>query len=441
MSSRPDRERILPAEPIDRLIGPLERFLHVEAASGIVLLACTLAALVFANTGLAPRYLALWQMHVTFGIGSFELSLSLQHWIDDALMAVFFFVVGLEVKREIVLGELRELRRAALPIVAAAGGMAGPALVYLALLHGQPAARGWGIPMATDIAFVVGCMALLSSRVPKALRVLLLSIAIADDIGAILVIAIGYTAEIHLTALALGFLGLGLVVVLGRLGVRSTLVYSLIGALVWLAFHESGVHATIAGVALGLLTPARSHIGEGTLRRIVSQAAARMQGEETQTMDQRAGRVRRFQRIARETVSPLEYLEAAIHPWVGFVIMPLFALANAGVAFRVSDFAHPVALTVAAGLVLGKTAGVLVSSWLATRLGIARLPEGVGWSVMAAGALLTGIGFTMSLFVAGLALEGADLDAAKVGILAGSLVSALLGMGALARCLPRGTGA
>jgi Na+:H+ antiporter, NhaA family len=424
VSSRPDRAKVFPHEPIDRLIGPLERFVHVEAASGIVLLACTAAALVLANSGLAERFVGLWDTRLTLGVGSFQMSHSLRHWINDALMAVFFFVIGLEVKREIVLGELRELRSAALPIVAATGGMVGPALVYLALQKGQPGVRGWGIPMATDIAFVVGCMALLQSRVPPALRVLLLSIAIADDIGAILVIAIGYTAGIHGIALALGLVGLAAVYALRRLGVRGLLVYTLAGGLVWLAFHESGVHATIAGVALGLMTPARGYVGEEALRGVLADA------------EQAAGDVRRLRNVARETVSPLEYLEATIHPWVGFAIMPLFALANAGVAFRFADLGHPVALAVGAGLVLGKPAGILLASWLAIRAGIARRPEGVTWTVFAGGGLLTGIGFTMSLFISGLALEGASLDAAKVGILAGSGVAALLGMCVLARVLP-----
>jgi NhaA family Na+:H+ antiporter len=407
-----------------------------EAASGIVLLACTAVALALANSSSAQTFLDLWETPLTLGLGSFQMSYSLHHWINDALMAVFFFVIGLEVKREIVLGELRELRRAALPIVAAVGGMAGPALVYLALQRGRPAENGWGIPMATDIAFVVGCMALLSARVPAGLRVLLLSIAIADDIGAILVIAIGYTDQIHVAPLVLGCAGLAAMGGLARLGLRSFLVYTLLGAFVWLCFHESGVHATIAGVALGILTPARSRVGASALQRLLARRRAEPR-DDGANVAPRAGDVLALQRVARDTVSPLEYLEAKIHPWVCFGIMPLFALANAGVAFHFAELADPVALAVGVALVLGKPAGILATSWLALRLRIARLPDDVSWSVFASGALLTGIGFTMSLFIAALALEGSSLDAAKVGVLAGSAVAGLLGLAALARFLPR----
>ena len=428
MATREHHEDGLPPAPIDRLIGPFERFLHVEASSGIVLLVCTIVALALANSPLGAGFAGFWETSVRFGFGTFALDYPLRVWINDALMAVFFFVVGMEVKREIVAGELRDLRRASLPIFAALGGMVGPAAIYLALQSGGEASRGWGIPMATDIAFVVGCMALLSSRVPPGLRVLLLSLAIADDIGAILVIAIGYTEEIHGTALALGAAGLGLVHVLGRLGVRNRGVYVLVGALVWLAVHESGVHATIAGVALGLMTPARSYLGRGVVQNALARASAAMQGEGWHAGGHPADRVRALERVARESLSPLEYLERAIHPWVGFAIMPIFALANAGVAFSPSELSDPVAIAVAAGLVIGKPVGIVAASWLAVRAGLARLPEGVTWRMIAGGGALAGIGFTMALFIAGLALTGPAVAAAKVGILAGSLLSAGIGV-------------
>lgn len=432
MSREPAPQPLLPKEPIDRLVAPLQRFVQVEAASGIVLLACTAIALGLTNSSAAARYLAFWETPVTLGFGPLELSLSLRHWINDALMAVFFFVVGLEVKRELVVGELRDPRRAALPIVAALGGMIGPAAIYFALQRGQPAQSGWGIPMATDIAFVVGSLALIGSRVPPGLRVMLLSLAIADDIGAILVIAIGYTAQIHWTALALGVLGLALVYAMRRLGVRSILVYTLVGALVWLAFHESGVHATIAGVALGLMTPAERYLGDAALPGIAARAVERLASEPPTSPHDRVARVRRFRRAARESLSPLEYLEALIHPWVGFAIMPLFALANAGVAIEVSEFGSPVAHAVGAGLVLGKPIGILFASAIATTTGIARLPDGVGWRAMLGAGCLAGIGFTMALFIAALALDPSMLDEAKVGVLAGSAVSGFLGLVMLA---------
>ena len=431
MAERENGRVPLPEEPIDRLIGPLERFLHVEAAGGIVLLTCTVAALVLANSPLAEGFLGFWKTPIGFEIGSFQMTHSLKHWINDGLMAVFFFVIGLEVKRELVLGELKDPRRAALPVAAALGGMLVPAGIYLALQLGEPGESGWGIPMATDIAFVVGCMAILGPRVPHSLRVVVLSLAIADDIGAVLVIAVGYTETIHLGALLLGLVGIGVIFGFERLGVRSLPVYALISVLVWLAFHESGVHATIAGVILGLMTPARSYVSEGLFGQFLDRATQVFEGDGWKTEADRAAKIRRFQRAARETIPPLEYLENALHPWVGFVIMPVFALANAGVPFELSDFGDPVATAVMAGLAIGKPLGIVAFSWLAIRVGLASLPQGVGWGMLTAGGALAGIGFTMALFIAGLALEGSALDAAKVGILGGSALSAIVGMGLL----------
>ena len=390
----------LPRAPIDRLAGPFTRFLHVEAASGIVLLLFTAAALALANSPFAEGFLGIWKTQVGFEIGDFQMSHSLKHWINDGLMAVFFFVIGLEVKREIVLGELRDIRRAALPIAAALGGMVVPPAIYLSLQAGQPAEWGWGIPMATDIAFVVGCMAVLGSRIPHGLRVLLLSLAIADDIGAILVIAIGYTEAIHWGALAWGVAGIAGVSVLARLGVRSVGVYTVLGAGIWFAFHESGIHATIAGVILGLMTPARGYLSESLFGQILTRATQVIQGGGFEGLSDRAGRVRRFQQAAREPISPLEYLESSLHPWVAFLIMPLFALANAGVPFQLSDLGDPVALAVGISLVVGKPLGIVAFSALAVRLGLASLPEGVGWGALAGGGFLAGIGFTMALFIA-----------------------------------------
>jgi NhaA family Na+:H+ antiporter len=411
--------------------------MHVEAASGIVLLAATIAALILANSELSEWFLGIWSTQVGFRVGSFEMFHSLKHWINDGLMAVFFFVIGLEVKRELVIGELRDPRRAALPVFAAIGGMVVPAGVYLALQAGEPGARGWGIPMATDIAFVVGCMAVLGSRVPHGLRVMLLSLAIADDIGAILVIAIGYTESLDLTALVLGLLGLVFVFLLARAGVRSLLAYIVVGALVWFAFHESGVHATIAGVALGLLTPTSAYISEGLFGEILTRASEIFHGGDWESEGDRGAKLLSFRQAARETVPPVEYLETVLHPWVGFFIMPLFALANAGVPFELADFADPVAQAVAAGLVIGKPLGIVVLSFIAVRIGLARLPDGVGWGAVGGGGFLAGIGFTMALFIAGLALDGEILDAAKVGVLGASAMAAVIGMSILSIVLPK----
>ena len=439
-----DHWSIPPVEPIDRVVAPLVRFLHVESAAGVVLLACTLTALVLANSAWSEAFLGFWNQPLGIQVGQAELAHSLKHWINDGLMAIFFFVIGLEVKRELVLGELRDPRRAALPVAAALGGMIAPASLYLALQYGQIAMRGWGIPMATDIAFVVGCMALLGPRVPHSLRVMLLSLAIADDIGAILVIAVGYTQSINLLWLAAG---MGLIVVvwgLARLGVRSLLVYCLCGFLVWLAFHESGVHATIAGVILGLMTPAHSYLNENRFQRVLHGAMEIFQGGRWDREPNRARQARSMVRAARETVSPLAYLETTLHPWVSFIIMPTFALANAGVVFHLADLTAPVSVAVYAGLVVGKPLGIVLFSWLAIRLGVARLPEDVGWGMIVAGGFLAGIGFTMALFIAGLALEGELLTTAKIGVLTGSTISALLGIGLVmviaSKAEPRGHG-
>jgi NhaA family Na+:H+ antiporter len=424
----------LPLEPIHKLTAPLERFMHVEAASGLVLLAATVVALILANSPLSGSFLGFWNTEVGFSIGSFDMHHSLKHWINDGLMAIFFFVIGLEVKRELVIGELRDPRRAALPVFAALGGMVAPAGLYLLLQWGEPGARGWGIPMATDIAFVVGCMAIMGRRVPLGLRVMLLSLAIADDIGAILVIAIGYTESLNMTALILAFVGIAAILVVGRLGARSFLVYVIVGSLVWLGFHESGVHATIAGVILGLLTPTREYIRPALLES----AYDLFRGEGWDLATHRAMKVANIRKLARETVSPVEYLESALHPWVSFLIMPLFALANAGVPVQLSDFADPVAQAVAAGLVIGKPLGIVLFSFLAVQIGLAALPKGVTWGIVTGGGFLAGIGFTMALFISGLALQGDVLDAAKVGVLGASAVAAMIGMALLNWLLPKG---
>jgi Na+:H+ antiporter, NhaA family len=429
-------EARLPREPIDQILDPVSRFLHIQAASGVVLLLFTLAALVLANSPWSEQFLAFWKTPLGFSIGSYEVTHSLKHWINDGLMVIFFFVVGLEVKRELAIGELSNLRMAALPVAAAAGGMLVPASIYLALQWGEPGQRGWAIPMATDIAFVVGCLALLGSRVPHSLRILLLSLAIVDDIGAILVIAIGYTSSLNLVALGLGLLGIGIVVLMAQVGVRSVLMFTVVGAGIWFAFHESGVHATIAGVILGLLTPARAWVSENILMRYAQKLREYLQGDIAHDQDKRHAFLRTVEKAARETISPLERIETALHPWVGFVVMPLFAFANAGVVVELDAFSDAVAVAVTAGLVIGKPVGIVLLSWLAVRCGLARLPEGISWGVLTAGGVLAGIGFTMALFIAGLAFDGVMLDAAKIGVLSASALCAAVGMLLLLWLLP-----
>ncbi len=428
----------LPPAPVRRFTRPLERFLAVESAGGVVLLICALLALVAANSPLANAYQHFWHTPIWLEIGSLRLGGELGHFVvNDVLMTIFFFVVGLEIKREVVAGELRDPRKAALPIAAALGGMVVPAGIYLALQGGTPSARGWGVPMATDIAFVVGVMALLGRRVPFGLKILLLSLAIADDLGAVVVIAAFYSGNLAWGMLALAALGFALTYGLNRAGVRAVPVYVVLGAFIWLAVYKSGVHPTVAGVMLGFLTPSGAWIGDRTLTDVLRDATAHAPGEG----DERFDALRAVGYVAREGVSPLARLEHALHPWVGFVIMPLFALANAGVAVQLAAVSDPVAVAVALGLFLGKPVGIVLFSFLAVRAGLAALPTGVSWKILAGGGALGGIGFTMSMFVAGLAFDDpAHLTAAKVGILVGSTASAALGAALLAAAGQRAEG-
>jgi NhaA family Na+:H+ antiporter len=429
-SSTPPANLHLPVAPIRRLTRPLEQFLEIESASGIVLLTCTAIALALANSPAAERYHAFWHAPVHLEIGLFKIGGELGHFfVNDVLMTIFFFVVGLEIKRELVAGELRDARKAALPVAAALGGMLVPAGIYMALQAehiGQPPFRGWGVPMATDIAFVVGIMALLGKRVPFGLKIMLLSLAIADDIGAVVVIAAFYSGGLNWFMLALAVMGFGFVILLKRSGVRSSSVYVVLGMFIWLAVFRSGIHPTVAGVLLGLLTPSGAWVSREALRLSLSDLAARLDEHSTEASAQE---LQLMAFAAKESVSPLERLESQLHPWVGFAIMPLFALANAGVHVEVKAITQPVAVAVALGLLLGKPTGVLLFSFLAVKLGVAKLPRGVTWPVLLGGGFLAGIGFTMSLFVANLAFPShADLLAeAKIGILAGSVLSAIVG--------------
>lgn len=429
-ANRPSRPGGREADPIiQRLTGPFLRFFKVEASGGIVLLTCTLMALGLANSPWAAPFTHFWNIPAGVTIGSFALELSLRDWINDAAMTIFFFVVGLEIKREFVHGELRNPRNALLPAAAALGGMVVPAAIYLLCRHGKPGAAGWAIPMATDIAFVAGFLALLGSRVPVGLKMLLLTLAIIDDMGAILVIAVAFTDTVSLWMLGLAGAGLGITFLCRWLGVRAIPVYFFIGACIWLAVLFAGVHPTVTGVLLGLMTPSKPWFEKRSLLNVLS-------GTGKQLREDRAGdhetkhhneAARLLGVTAHETISPLDRLESALHPWVAFVVVPLFALANAGVRVDLPSLANPVSIAVATGLVLGKPLGILIFSVLAVKLRIARLPDGVNWRVLTAAGCLAGIGFTMSLFIADLALGEVLLDSGKIGALAGSAVSAIVG--------------
>ena len=423
----PHEHAKMPYETADKFTKPFARFLKVEAAAGGLLLVAVLLALALANSPWAEAFLAFWETPIGLTFGSLDFTRSLRHWINDGLMTLFFFVISLELKREIVLGELHNPRLAALPLAGALGGMIVPVSLYLALMTGQPGMHGWGTVMATDTAFVIGCLALFGSRIPPTLRLFLLSLAIFDDVGAILVVAFGYSDAMNWSALVLGLLGLGMVAAFSRLGVRSVPVYFLLGGAIWLCFDASGIHATIAGVILGLMTPTRVWVSDTRLRAVLGRVLAYPVGEHWSGDTADRYDLRLAGRAVTESLSPVERLEIMLHPWVGFAIMPMFALANAGITIHDGDFGQPVSVAIIVGLLLGKPIGVFGFSWVAVRFGLAVLGPGLSWAYVAAGAILTGIGFTMSLFIAGLAFEPAMLNAAKIGILSGSALAALVG--------------
>ena len=438
-----------------RVMGLFREFAHAQASSGIVLLACVIVALVWANSPLASSYFDLWHLHVSVHFGDLPpFDKPLEYWINDGLMVIFFFVVGLEIKREVIAGELAAPRKAMLPIMAAIGGMVVPAAIFLWFNWGGPAQRGWGIPMATDIAFTLGVMAVLGSRVPTPIKVFLTALAIVDDIGAVLVIAIFYTSEISLLALGIAAVFVLLLVGANRMGVRSTLVYFLLIACgLWPAFIASGVHPTVAGVIAAFTIPARRRIDSAefaNLSRVYVEEFAQVSGDEGNALaageqaarqrllnEEQVSLMRQIERTAVGAQSPLQRFESALHPWTVFGIMPLFALANAGVAVfgdaaANADFSglllDPLALGVALGLVVGKPLGIMLFSVAAVRLGLATLPSRVNWYHVLGAGCLAGIGFTMSLFIANLALGGTDLlETAKVSILVGSLLASVLG--------------
>ena len=417
----------LPERPIQRLQRPLVAFTHIESASGIVLLLCTVIALIAANSSLAEAYAAFWNQELRLAAGDFELAYPLWYWVNDGLMPIFFFVIGLEIKRELVIGELSDPKKVVLPVAAALGGVAIPVGVYLALQGGQEGARGWAVPMATDIAFVVGCLSILGKRLPYGLTVLMLSLAIVDDLAAVLVIAMFYTASIKTTWLVAGAIGVLIVAIMNRLGIRDVWTYVLVGAFVWLCTLKSGIHPTVAGVVLGLMCPAMPWLGGPKFLGFLRHADETLRKEETSVAAAEL-MVANLAFASREAVSPLTRIERALHPWTAFAIMPVFALANAGVPVEIDDIGHPVGLAVAAGLFFGKSVGIFGASWLTVKLGWATRPAGVTWPMLAGAAFLGGIGFTMALFIASLGLSGELLVAAKIGVLLGSFFSAVVGM-------------
>lgn len=421
----------------DKILTPFEEFVHRQTTSGLLLMATAILALVLANSGLASVYQHWVHTPVGFNIGDWALEKTLHHWVNDGLMALFFFVVGLELKREILVGELAVPRQAALPILAAIGGMVVPALLYFAFNPDGEAARGWGIPMATDIAFAIGALVLLADRVPKALITFLVALAIVDDLGAVVVIALFYTDQLVIEALLAAAVILAVLAVCNLAGIRQPLPYFLLGGLLWFVLLKSGVHATLAGILTAFTIPARPKYDPVHFSRHVKDLMKRFDashepGKNIMTNEALRAVVQTLENGVHKVETPLQRLEHVMHMPVAFLVIPVFAFINAGIPMQFADLGntllHPVTLGVTLGLVLGKFIGIVGVSWLALRLGIGQLPAQTRFSQIAGVALLAGIGFTMAIFIAELGFAGQPeyLLMAKTGVLFASL---LAGMG------------
>lgn len=421
----------------ERALATLERFLHVEAVGGIVLLVAAAVALIWANSPLARSYHDLWHLPLSIGLGTFVYAQSLHFWVNDALMTVFFLVVGMEIRREIHEGALSKLDQAILPVAAAAGGVIVPALIYLGLNTDMVRAHGWAVPTATDIAFAVGVLALLGRAIPSNVRVFLLALAIIDDVVAVLIIAFFYSGGLEPSGFVIAALGVVMVVGLQRIGVGSAYAYVLPGAVIWVGLLVTGAHPTLAGVVLGLMTPVMSIPMREQPIEVLSRISEELRNHDAVSAKdaRRLAHPRRQLRLAnREMLPPVVRVQTALHPWVAYGIMPLFALANAGVSVGGVDLfaggAHLAMLGIGLALVAGKPLGVVGATWLMVRMGWCRLPPGVSWGGILLIGLLAGIGFTMSIFIAMLAFADENLlAAAKLGVLLGSSVAALLGLG------------
>lgn len=420
---------------VKTIIDPFQRFFRIESSGGILLFISALIAIVWANSTLSSKYFELWNQTISFNILGFTLSETLLHWINDGLMAIFFFVVGLEIKRELLIGELSAGKKASLPIIAAAGGMVIPAVLFLILNKNPETAIGWGIPMATDIAFSLGILSLLGKRVPVGLKVFLVAFAIVDDLGAISVIAVFYSTEIHVKYLLIG-LGLFLYLVLfNLLKLRAIPIYMILGWIIWYMFLESGIHPTIAGVLIAFTIPLGRKIRVTTFRRRMDSNLAEFCDDDCDDKitltDKQLASIDNMEAETRKVQSPLQSLEHRLHGFVTYFVIPVFALANAGVLierFNIDILRDPLTVNIGYSLIIGKLAGIFIFSWIAIKLKVALMPENVKWIHLLAVALLGGMGFTMSIFITNLAFDvPSHINAAKLGIIMGSFVSAFLG--------------
>ncbi len=424
-----------PQQYTERAFSVIERILHIEAVSGITLLLAAAVALIWANSPAAGAYHDLWHANLTFGIGPYIVSQSLHFWVNDGLMTIFFLVVGMEIRREIHEGALSSLKLASLPLAAALGGVVAPALIYVALNSADPVQlQGWAVPTATDIAFAVGVLALLGRSIPGNLRVFLLAVAIIDDIVAVLIIALFYSGGLDYSGLLVAGAGIVAVLLMQRMGIGSAWAYIVPGAVLWLGLLQTGAHPTLAGVVLGLMTPVLPRYLSRHPAELARHAVDKLEDPSTPVDPHHAGEPLKTLKIAqREFLPPVTRVQMVLHPWVAYGVMPLFALANAGVSLQGIDLgagsAQWVMVGIIVALVIGKPAGLLAASWLAVRLGLCSLPPGVNWKGLGLVGLLAGIGFTMSIFIATLAFADASLlSAAKLGVLVASSAAALLGL-------------
>lgn len=421
--------------PIEKIIAPVSKFIHLEYTSGIVLLISVVIAIVWANSSYSESYHHVWEIDFSLAFGENILSKPLHIWINDGLMAIFFFVIGLELKREFMDGELSSLKKASMPMAAALGGMLVPALIYTLINMNSGAGHGWGIPMATDIAFALALLSMAGKNIPTSVKIFLSALAVADDLGAVLVIAFFYTAQVNFTALGIAAIFLACLIIGNRIGIRNSAFYLILGICVWIGFLLSGVHATIAGVLVAFTIPAMTRINENdyseNLRELSYQFEKEIPSNSTLTTPQQHQTIQHVKSLSLAAETPLQKIEHALHPWVAFVIMPLFALANAGILIGADFFSsviNPVSIGVAMGLIFGKFIGVLLFTFVMVKTGLGTLPNGATWHHMIGIALLAGVGFTMSLFISSLAFNNPEfVEQAKYGILIASILAGLSG--------------
>ena len=426
----------MPESPIDQILKPVSKFIHQEFTGGIILFVCVIIAILWVNSPWADSYHRVWDTKLSVGFSNFIFNQPLHIWINDGLMAIFFFVIGLELKREFMAGELSTFKKASLPMMAALGGMLVPALIYFMINKGLDSEHGWGIPMATDIAFALALLSMAGGHIPGSVKVFLSALAVADDLGAVLVIAFFYTAHIAFVPLMIAGVLLVVLMIGNLLGIRGILFYLIIGIAVWAGFLFSGVHATIAGVLVAFTMPARTKINEteyvGNVRKYIADFENAIPQNGSLTTSEQHQTIEKIKKLSTDAETPLQKIEYALHPWVAFVIMPLFALANSGMHIGgdfLSSLVNPVSIGVTVGLLAGKLAGVFAFTWLMVHFKFSSLPDKATWSHILGVAMLAGVGFTMSLFVTGLAFNNPQfVDQSKYGILVASIIAGTSGI-------------